>query len=140
VEIGGKLLTRKSRGFAPLNMRREHKIHNYNCNRQGSFYLFFKNKFIPCCDDERCGSVENLRKPLRRQLVVTEVVCASHVRIPGYLRQVGSGAGPPHFSSSRSNRISAAFAKLVHNRQSERWRSQFKQVYPCIFDSNIFII
>jgi hypothetical protein len=41
-----------------------------------SSYLFFKNKFIPCCDDERCESVENLRKPLRRQLVVPEVFCA----------------------------------------------------------------
>jgi len=50
--------------------------------------LFFKNKFIPCCDDERCASVENLRKPLRRQLLVREVFCAFNVRIsdiPGKL-------------------------------------------------------
>jgi len=53
-----------------------------------SSYLFFKNKFIPCCDDERCASVENLRKPLRRQLLVREVFCAFNVRIsdiPGKL-------------------------------------------------------
>jgi hypothetical protein len=44
-------------------------------------YLFFKNKFIPCCDDERCESVENLGKPLRRQPVVTEALCAFNVCI-----------------------------------------------------------
>jgi len=43
--------------------------------------LFFKNKFIPCCDDERCESVENLGKPLRRQPVVTEALCAFNVCI-----------------------------------------------------------
>ena len=44
-------------------------------------YLFFKNKFIPCCDDERCESVENLGKPLRRQPVVTEALCVFNVCI-----------------------------------------------------------
>jgi hypothetical protein len=44
-------------------------------------YLFSKNKFIPCCDDERCESVENLRKPLRRQPLVAEVFCAFNVCI-----------------------------------------------------------
>jgi hypothetical protein len=43
--------------------------------------LFCKNNFIPCCDDERCESVENLGKPLRPQPVVPEVFCAFHVRI-----------------------------------------------------------
>jgi hypothetical protein len=51
------------------------KIALYSC------YLFSKNKFIPCCDDECCESVENLRKPLRRQLVVSELFCAFNVCI-----------------------------------------------------------
>jgi hypothetical protein len=81
--------------------------------------LFSKNKFIPCCDDERCESVENLRNPLRRQLVVAEVFCAFNVCISDISGKLAPGAGWRRCSSSRSNRISAPFPTLLHNRQSD---------------------
>jgi len=37
------------------------KFHSYNHNNKRFFFVFLllsKNKFIPCCDDERCESVE----------------------------------------------------------------------------------
>jgi len=39
------------------------KFHSYNHNNKRFFFVFLllsKNKFIPCCDDERCASVESV--------------------------------------------------------------------------------
>jgi hypothetical protein len=60
VEIGGKLL----RCLPPTVPAKQHtagKIHSYSFNNKRSFLRPFSlalNRFIPCCDDERCAFVE----------------------------------------------------------------------------------
>jgi hypothetical protein len=82
VEIGGKLLIRSGKS-APSQ-----KIHSYNFNNKSffiSFILPFNNKFVPCCDDERCAFVETATTSVASTDCAGGVMCIACVYLGYFL-------------------------------------------------------
>jgi hypothetical protein len=70
-----------------------YKIHSYNYNHKGfsrSSYWLFKNKFIPCCDDERCESVETSATSAP-SMSCDEGILRMQCVYLGYFRQISTG-------------------------------------------------
>jgi hypothetical protein len=76
--------------------------------------LPFKNNFIPCCDDERCASVETATTSTLSNHCAEGVLCMRCVYL-GYFFDIAPLAISFYFFILRRQQIITAYASYLHN-------------------------
>jgi hypothetical protein len=99
VENGGKLVIRKfcQRAEESAQGTKSTATTSTTKDFSRSFYWLCKNKFISCCDDECCESVQTSATPAPSKGWDKNVLCVQCAYL-GYFLQISQAAGLRHFS------------------------------------------